>query len=1350
MSVNVKTKDGLKKLADVTSKETIEEALGYTPANPDDIVIDYNELENAPSIMEDDTGILYIVDEQNNIVAYIDAEGIHTVAVDINGEPALTNSAIENIYAKKTELFNKDYNSLINAPITNEGEDARFIITDNNGNIIITIDENGLITTNVFADNLYDKDAINAKIQEIPKDYNELENIPITQTGDDDSLIITDSDNNIAVKIDEQGLNASNLLIKGNQVATIQDIENAELDDITETRVQEMIRDAIADSDPSSNEYVDSKVAEAKAYTDEKLVEAKEYTDSKTFTKESVNTELVQPALAEAKTYTDEKLDNITSLGSSDKEITIVDNDSNIIAKIDETGINTTALYEEGIAIKDKYASKESVENISTELGNLEESTLSQLTQIRTDLDNVNAKTGEDIPTSSTDNTSINDTINNVKSTYAKQTDLFSKDYNDLTNTPDLFSGDYNDLTNKPELFSKKYEDLIDAPMTSYEDDSALYIVDKNQVIIATITDAGISTTYLYENGIRLSDTYLSIINAENIYATKSQVSSLKSTDIATPAGNSIEEAISDLSTNKLNKTEAASTYATKTYADTIAEIAQGATKSYVVESQDALQLTESEGIYISALTNLPVYNPETNAFDKLIPITDLHQGDIILIKELDKPDYFVITSSNGLRLSELESRKISLDDYSTKDATVSSIDIQMNTMIVTKGDGTTSTYNTTYVSSPAATAGTYYFVNSNMAVMGDSTGNGQLQYDTATQTLKSTVNVVNITGNAETANKAIQDSSGNNIASTYAKKTELFSGSYTDLTNTPTLFSGNYNDLTNKPALFSGDYNDLQNAPILNENEDKTLYIVDSSNNIIAYIDDKGLHAFKLHENGTPVEDKYASQDALTTLETMIPSTYIKSIAVNNKVLTYTNADGTTGRLDVTYSATNSVTKGVAAVYNFYTDKATYSGTLPGSPNSGAPTVNKVTNITGKYYGVEADSEGRLFVNVPWASNVKWWRSAYGLRASNGSTKTLTYTSAGLYAIDSGGLVASSTNGYPSPGDYIYDPYGSIWVVTSSTSTSCDVTQRWMSTVSWEVCLEEGTLITMADGTYKKIEDVQIGDSIMGYDFDRNEPTEAVAMFANIAQRDEKATYVLFSNGEMLSLTDRHTLYCKNYGRYVAINDLKEGDIVLGKNGEDVEILAIHWNMYGFGHKQFYHITSSNNTYFANNILNAEHPVDRYNWIVNRMNLELPEEIVAIIREDSKEYNCFDFTVNDKEFLKEALLYQYQIKKNVNKIDEHKRYLTSTDYITLKHAEGKSVDPTIIVKRQDARDQINILQSKVEMYQTEYNALLTKYSILGSDILLTDNERRAKYFKLACRRDNDNLSLFKKYYGVK
>ncbi len=43
-----------------------------------------------------------------------------------------------------------------------------------------------------------------------------------------------------------------------------------------------------------------------------------------------------------------------------------------------------------------------------------------------------------------------------------------------------------------------------------------------------------------------------------------------------------------------------------------------------------------------------------------------------------------------------------------------------------------------------------------------------------------------------------------------------LFSGSYTDLTNKPTLFDGIYSSLTGKPTLFSGSYTDLTSKPNL------------------------------------------------------------------------------------------------------------------------------------------------------------------------------------------------------------------------------------------------------------------------------------------------------------------------------------------------------------------------------------------------------------------------------------------------------------------------------------------------------------------------------------------------------
>ena len=51
---------------------------------------------------------------------------------------------------------------------------------------------------------------------------------------------------------------------------------------------------------------------------------------------------------------------------------------------------------------------------------------------------------------------------------------------------------------------------------------------------------------------------------------------------------------------------------------------------------------------------------------------------------------------------------------------------------------------------------------------------------------------------------------------SPYALKTDLFSGSYNDLTDKPVLFSGQYIDLIGTPQIFSGDYNDLTNQPII------------------------------------------------------------------------------------------------------------------------------------------------------------------------------------------------------------------------------------------------------------------------------------------------------------------------------------------------------------------------------------------------------------------------------------------------------------------------------------------------------------------------------------------------------
>ena len=172
---------------------------------------DYNDLTNAPDISEDGSGNMIIADEAGNIIFKADADGMHTTAVSINGEAAATekyvNEAIANIdipdvdftgYATETYVDNKVADLVNSAPealdtlgelatALENHEDAydalletvgskathtdlenlkteisesivsetdEFHIVDDAGNIVASIDANGVATTTVTAQSI--------------------------------------------------------------------------------------------------------------------------------------------------------------------------------------------------------------------------------------------------------------------------------------------------------------------------------------------------------------------------------------------------------------------------------------------------------------------------------------------------------------------------------------------------------------------------------------------------------------------------------------------------------------------------------------------------------------------------------------------------------------------------------------------------------------------------------------------------------------------------------------------------------------------------------------------------------------------------------------------------------------------------------------------------------------------------------------------------------------------------------------------------------------------------------------------------------------------------------------------
>ena len=233
MSVNIQTANGLKLLADKTTKETIKTALGYTPANEDNLG-NYLLKGDAQSIYatlndlskylakEDDGDSFSISDSAGNIIFRVDKDGIHSVDLFIKNK-----SILEII---EEAGFSGDYNDLTNKPIEQTGDDTEVIFTDNDGNIITKIDQTGVDAADLLIKGKSVNDIIDEKIDAIPEvDLSNYYTIPETDsllanksdtTHSHDDLIsnssefkITDDSGNIITNIDSTGLHALNLFV---------------------------------------------------------------------------------------------------------------------------------------------------------------------------------------------------------------------------------------------------------------------------------------------------------------------------------------------------------------------------------------------------------------------------------------------------------------------------------------------------------------------------------------------------------------------------------------------------------------------------------------------------------------------------------------------------------------------------------------------------------------------------------------------------------------------------------------------------------------------------------------------------------------------------------------------------------------------------------------------------------------------------------------------------------------------------------------------------------------------------------------------------------------------------------
>ena len=142
--------------------------------------------------------------------------------------------------------------------------------------------------------------------------------------------------------------------------------------------------------------------------------------------------------------------------------------------------------------------------------------------------------------------------------------------------------------------------------------------------------------------------------------------------------------------------------------------------------------------------------------------------------------------------------------------------------------------------------------------------------------------------------------------------------------------------------------------------------------------------------------------------------------------------------------------------------------------------------------------------------------------------------------------------------------------------------------------CLVSGTMINMLNGTFKPVEEIVVGDSLLSIrslvDFYNSEELEFIeTKVLSVSTYTSKKLYSI-NNGLIIS-SEGHIHIVKHDGEWNMVKgiDLKIGDILIDKEENQITILSIEIEE---KEQTVYNIDVDNqDVYFANNILTHNKP---------------------------------------------------------------------------------------------------------------------------------------------------------------
>ncbi len=173
------------------------------------------------------------------------------------------------------------------------------------------------------------------------------------------------------------------------------------------------------------------------------------------------------------------------------------------------------------------------------------------------------------------------------------------------------------------------------------------------------------------------------------------------------------------------------------------------------------------------------------------------------------------------------------------------------------------------------------------------------------------------------------------------------------------------------------------------------------------------------------------------------------------------------------------------------------------------------------------------------------------------------------------------------------------------------------ISNIYAQPCFVEGTLITLADGTQKKVEDINYGDEVLCYDFNEGKQTTAPIEFVMKKMQSNFYYKVSLSDGTELKLVGSngksHRLYNVTKQSFMYPQDFEENDYTLKQDGTIATISSIEKVEEKVN---FYNISSKDHiNVYAENVLTSNRLNNRFEIKNNKFTdkkLMTDEEIKA------------------------------------------------------------------------------------------------------------------------------------------